>query len=70
MSLWRTLQDNCGRLYKFNLKGFWGIDLDTKDPQIPNLPLETPEGPPPEGHFIVLDYEGIFPAILGGVICT
>lgn len=44
MSLWRTLKDNCGSLYKFDLRGFWGIDLDTKNPQIPNLPILTASG--------------------------
>jgi len=44
MSLWRTLRNNCGRLQRNNLQGFWGIDIDTKDPAIPNLPLITAPG--------------------------
>jgi hypothetical protein len=34
---WRS-----GGLTGSPISGFWAITLDTKDPQIPNLPLETP----------------------------
>lgn len=68
MSFWRTLQDNCGRLYKFDLRGFWAIDLDTKDPQIPNLPLETAEavGVRPLPQRVL---RGPFVGPMGGPLC-
>lgn len=33
-----------GRLRQSPLIGFWSPSLTVKDPQIPNLPLETPSG--------------------------
>lgn len=41
MSLWRTLGNNCGRLYRNNQISFWEVGRTSQDPVIPNLPLET-----------------------------
>lgn len=42
MNDWRRLRWHSGRLYSSPIKDFWSIGLDTKDPSIPNLPLNTP----------------------------
>lgn len=39
--VWRS-----GRLASSPLIDGWAIDLDSRDPSIPNLPLETPAAPP------------------------
>lgn len=42
--LWRSLRNNCGRLRRWNQEKFWQLTRTVVDPQIPNLPLETPSG--------------------------
>lgn len=42
MSDWRRFRWRSGRLTSTPINDGWAIDLDTRDPSIPNLPLETP----------------------------
>lgn len=44
--VWRS-----GRLASSPLIDGWAIDLDSRDPSIPNLPLETPPVVPAGGFF-------------------
>src|SRR3972149_6088500 len=46
MSLWRTLRWSGGATPRTDAWGFWQAPktLDAADPQIPNLPLESPTG--------------------------
>ena len=43
---WRTLAWWSGRLMSDNIADLWAVSLTIQDPQIPNLPLETPPVPP------------------------
>ncbi len=47
-----------GRLLGFPTLGFWGPSLSVRDPQIPNLPLETPSGGAGENLDFTLDTAG------------
>ena len=52
MTQWRTLRNNCGRLYRTNLGDFWQISTTVQDPSVPNMPLETPAAP--GGYYAIL----------------
>jgi len=51
MSLQRTLRWKSGGLSRTDASGFWQPPptLDSADPQIPNLPLESAAAAPPSG---------------------